>query len=199
MPRSINTLKNILSHTLRDEASGCLLYTRGLDKDGYPKISLQGKMGLGSHFVFALSYGAIPEGYEVDHICHVRRCVEPTHLRLLTHKQNVIQIKSYVEKRHQRLKRFIEAYPHVTSFPVLLTLPELQVLWACQSTGNVKQLLQTMGSAFSEEFFYERFEAGRRSKPALYAIGIHPDLIDRLSNEDERRETAAEDIMTFAA
>ena len=46
-----------------------------------------------------------------------------------------------------------------------------------------------------EEFFYERFEAGGGSKPAVYAIGIHASLIDKLSNEDALRETPVEDIM----
>jgi len=56
-----------------------------------------------------------------------------------------------------------------------------------------------MGSAYPEEVFYERFDAGRGSNAALYAIGIQPSLIDTLSNEDEQRETLTEDIMTLVA
>jgi MarR-like DNA-binding transcriptional regulator SgrR of sgrS sRNA len=52
-----------------------------------------------------------------------------------------------MEKREQRIKQLIDAYPQVTSFPVLLTLPELQALWACTCTGNVKKLLRTMSKA----------------------------------------------------
>jgi hypothetical protein len=59
------------------------------------------------------------------------------------------------------------------------------------------ELLLTMSRAFPAEFFYERFKAGRGRSPDLYAIGIQPSLIDKLSNEDERRETPAEDIMTL--
>jgi len=131
MGRKTNSLDNIMSNTIRDEESGCLLYTGALDTDGYPKISYQGKKRLGSHIVFELSHGVIPAGHEVDHICHVRRCVEPTHLRALTHQENVIHIKAYMEKREQRIKQLLDAYPQVTAFPVLLTLPELQVLWEC--------------------------------------------------------------------
>src|SRR5712691_10368343 len=99
MSRGMNTLANILSKTMRDEESGCLLYTGALDKDGYPRISLQGKKRMGNDVVYEMSYGVIPEGHEVDHICYVRHCLEPIHLRALTHRQNVIQIKAYVEKR----------------------------------------------------------------------------------------------------
>jgi hypothetical protein len=195
MGRKINSLDNIMSNTIRDEESGCLLYTGALDKDGYPRISLQGKKRLGSHIVFELSRGVIPEAHEVDHICHVRRCIEPTHLRALSHQENVIHIKAYMEKRQQRIKQLIDAYPQVTSFPVVLTLPELQTLWACTCTANVKQLLRTMGRAFPEEFFYERLTEGQGRSPDLYAIGIRPSLIEKLSNEDEQSETPAEDIV----
>src|SRR6266446_4500104 len=194
MSRRTNTIQNILSKTIQGAGSDCLLYTGALDKDGYPRISYRGKMRIGSHVVYELCHGSIPEGHEVDHICHVRRCVEPTHLRALTHRENVIQIQAYVEKRTQRLRIFVDAYPHVKSFPVLLPLHDLEALWECACTGNVKKLLRTMGSAYPEEVFYERFDAGRGRHPALYAIGIHASLIDTLSNEDEQRETLAEDL-----
>src|SRR5215471_8148493 len=110
MPRGINTLQNIFSRTIRNEESGCLLYTGALDKDGYPKISYQGKMRLGSHVVYEMIHGAISEG-EIDHICYVRCCVELSLHRLRTHRENVIHIKAYVEKRNQRIKQLIDAYP----------------------------------------------------------------------------------------
>ena len=199
MPRGINTLQNIFARTIRDAESGYLLYMGRLDENGYARISCQGKNRIGSDAVYEMVYGPIPEGYEVDHICHNRRCVEPSHLRLLTHRQNVIYIKAYVEKRQQRIKQLLDVYPLVTSFPVLLTLPELQVLWACTCTANVKQLLQTMGRAFPEEFCYERLKEGQGRNPDLYAIGIQPSLIDKLFNEDALRETPAEDIMALVA
>src|SRR5262249_42745510 len=99
----------------------------------------------------------------------------------------------------RRLRTFIDAYPQVTSFPVLLTLPELQALWACTCTANVKQLLQTMGRAFPEEFCYERLKEGQGRNPDLYAIGIHASLIDKWSHKDERGESPVEHIMTLVA
>jgi len=199
MPRRINTLQNIRSNSLRDRESGCLLYMGRLDEDGYARISYQGKNRIGSDVVYEIVYGTIPQGVEVDHICHVRKCVEPTHLRLLTHRQNVIHIKAYEEKRHQRIKQLIETYPQIKGFPILITLPDLKALWDCRSPAHVKKCLLTMGRAYSEEFFYEQFEAGRGRKPALYAIAIHADLVDQLSNEDAQRESQAEESTSLAA
>src|SRR4029450_4556740 len=104
----------------------CLLYMGRLDEDRYARISCKGKNRIGGGAVYEMVYGPIPEGYEVDHICHVRHCVEPTHLRVLTHRQNVIHIKAYVEKRHQRIKQLIETYPQIRQFPLLITLADLE-------------------------------------------------------------------------
>lgn len=45
-----------------------------------------------THCVHRLSYtwanGEIPDGKQVDHICHVPLCVNPAHLRVVTGKQN---------------------------------------------------------------------------------------------------------------
>ena len=199
MPRGINTLQNIFARTIRDNESGCLLYMGRLDENGYARISCQGKNRIGSDAVYEMVYGPIPEGYEVDHICHVRHCVEPTHLRLLTHRQNVIHIKTYMEKRHQRLRTFIGAYPQAEIFPVLITSTRLKELWECGRHRNMGELLLTMSRAFPEEFFYERFKEGRGRSPDLYAIGIHATLIDKLLNEDEQRDIPAEDIMSLVA
>ena len=199
MGRKTNSLDNIMSNTIRDEESGCLLYTKALDKDGYSRISLQGNKGLGSRVVYEQHYGTIPAGYEVDHICHVRRCIEPMHLRALTHRDNVIHIKTYVEKRNQRIKQLIETYAQINHFPLLITLADLEALWNCGSITNVQGRLLTMSRAYPEEFFYERFKAGRGKNHDLYAIGIQPNLIDKLSNEDKLRMMPAEDLMTLVA
>lgn len=37
---------------------------------------------------YAAAYGPVPDGYHVDHACHVRACVNPAHLRLLTSSEN---------------------------------------------------------------------------------------------------------------
>jgi hypothetical protein len=186
MSRKTNSLDNIMSNTIRDDDSGCLLYMGRLDEDGYARISCQGKNRIGSDAVYEMVYGPIPEGYEVDHICHVRRCVEPTHLRALSHRQNVIYIKAYVEKRNQRLKQLIETYSQIQLFPLLITLADLKVLWSCGSTAHVKACLQTMTRAYPEEFFYEQFQfpAEEQGKePALYTLGLQPSLIKRLFGE----------------
>jgi hypothetical protein len=56
--------------------------------DRYGLIRVDGKY-VGSHrFAYALRMGPIPSGMELDHICHVTKCVNPAHLRPASRVQN---------------------------------------------------------------------------------------------------------------
>jgi HNH endonuclease len=162
-------------------------------------ISYNGKMVRGSRWVYKQYHGTIPVGHDIDHTCYVRRCLERTHLRPLTHRMNVTHSRTYDGKRIKRLKQLIDTYPQITLFPILITLSDLEALWDCGSPAHVKTRLLTMSRAYPEEFFYERLKEGQGRNSDLYAIGLQPSLIDRLSNEDEWSETPAEDIMTLVA
>lgn len=65
----------------------CWLWTTS-KVDGYGVFFLNGKL-LGAHVVSHVWHiGFVPKGLVVDHMCHVRHCVNPGHLRLITRKQN---------------------------------------------------------------------------------------------------------------
>ena len=72
---------------------------------GYPKVTLAHRWS------YENAYGPIPAGMQIDHICRVTLCVNPSHLRVVTNKQNheniVAQADSqtgvrgvYYDKRH---------------------------------------------------------------------------------------------------
>ena len=70
--------------------TGCWLFTGCQDKDGYGALKNSGKADYKAHRVSWQSYvGEIPEGMEVAHYCDVRSCVNPAHLYVATHKQNI--------------------------------------------------------------------------------------------------------------
>lgn len=68
----------------------CLLWHDGyLYPNGYGAISIgQGREQLVHRWTYEQHHGPIPEGMEIDHRCHRRNCVEISHLRLTTPKQN---------------------------------------------------------------------------------------------------------------
>jgi hypothetical protein len=52
-------------------------------------------------------YGPIPEGMQIDHICRVRACVNPQHLRVVTNKQNTENAEA---KKNNRSSGFRGVY-----------------------------------------------------------------------------------------
>lgn len=56
---------------------------------GYGSVKFKGRKWLAHRLSWFLANGEIADGYEVDHKCFNGSCVNPAHLRLATHKQNL--------------------------------------------------------------------------------------------------------------
>lgn len=62
-----------------------LVISHKLNHDGYfRKMTKEGKAVMWHRQVYEDTYGPIPEGFEVDHKCRNRHCINPEHLQLLT-------------------------------------------------------------------------------------------------------------------
>lgn len=68
-------------------------------RNGYGQFKVDARRGstrkTGPH-VYAYEYfvGAIPDGFEVHHLCYVRHCCNPLHLALMSHRDNVTDADS---------------------------------------------------------------------------------------------------------
>lgn len=76
-----------------DSKSGCWLWTGPLFGNGYARWAREDRFsGRGVHaVVWASIYGEPNDGLEFDHLCRVRRCVNPSHLERVTSKENTLR------------------------------------------------------------------------------------------------------------
>lgn len=66
----------------------CWLWIGPLDAAGYGSVSFADTSSA-HRMAWVLSRGKIPDGLELDHLCRVRRCVNPEHLEPVTHAENM--------------------------------------------------------------------------------------------------------------
>lgn len=65
----------------------CWVWTGAISSEGYGRC--------GSAYAHRWSYevfvGPIPEGLQIDHLCRVRKCVNPAHLEPVTQRENLLR------------------------------------------------------------------------------------------------------------
>ena len=71
--------------------SGCMIWMGASRGNGYGAF-WDGKKDVAAHrFAWERKHGPIPVGLVVDHLCRVRTCVNPAHLRVVTQRENVFE------------------------------------------------------------------------------------------------------------
>src|SRR5215475_2679031 len=196
MPRKINSLDNIVSKGVRQD-NGCLLYIHSQQKNGYALVSYDNKMMPVHRVVFLLSGKTIPPGFDIHHTCHNKLCIEITRLEAVSRRQHALLDEHDMAQRQQRLRALLTYDPTVELFPRALSSTTIDLLWGCQSY-DVPILLQKIQETYPGEFFWRAIYRGRRGpKPSVFTLQIASSLVDKLLNEDEQRETPAEDIMSL--
>lgn len=75
----------------------CLLWLGSLSYDGYPLAGGEGLPERRVHrLTYHMTYGSIPAGKAVDHLCHNPACVNPAHLELVDDTENNRRKRSYL-------------------------------------------------------------------------------------------------------
>jgi len=71
-----------------DKTETCWLWT-GYCWRGYGRFYFNSRPILAHRFSFEITHGPIPGGMEIDHLCKVCHCVNPSHMELVPHVVNL--------------------------------------------------------------------------------------------------------------
>lgn len=79
---------------LRPAPDGCVLWVGGKTQGGYGMFSAPGKRAdtrkvMAHRWAYERAGGMIPDGYDIDHLCRNRACVNPEHLEPVTRQENI--------------------------------------------------------------------------------------------------------------
>ena len=92
----------VMERVIRSD--GCWEWTGYIMTNGYGKLTHQEDIsGLAHRLVYHFEVGPIPEGFELDHLCRNRGCVNPEHLDVVTRRVNINR-SPLVRERRKRQK-----------------------------------------------------------------------------------------------
>ena len=78
----------------RKNKNGCRLWSGVPDIKGYGQATLNGYQTGAHRIAYILTYGKIPEGMVVMHVCDTRLCCNPDHLRIGTQAENLADMRA---------------------------------------------------------------------------------------------------------
>lgn len=68
----------------------CQPWPHAKNERGYGLCTEGGKTRRAHQVAYEAAHGPVPAGLEIDHICRNRSCVNPNHLRAVSHRENVL-------------------------------------------------------------------------------------------------------------
>lgn len=166
-----------------DPATNCWIWTGSLVRGGYGMLKRYQQDAILAHrFSFQLHNGPIPDGMIVRHLCNMPSCVNPNHLQLGTHEENMRDLNRSGRAR----------------------------VLSCEDVAAAIDLLKSMSlSAVAKRFGVDRSTLSRALNYATsgdygptvaIAVGDKPHIVLSEEQRDEivRRLQAGERVMTLS-
>jgi hypothetical protein len=92
----MNLPNNVVSKI--DFSDSCWLWMGATQSRGYGSVVIDGRAWLAHRAVYTHLIGDIEDGLTLDHLCMVKRCVNPLHLEPVTAKEN--KRRALAQKTH---------------------------------------------------------------------------------------------------
>lgn len=136
--RQINQMRTIAqdfdSYWIENQQTGCWEWQRAKTAAGYGNFRASDGIVLSHRFSYERTHGAIPDGMFVLHRCDNRSCVNPSHLFLGSHADNMRDMKDKGRANGGGLGGEFNGQSKLTYEKVA----EIKTLWAAGQTSQHK-------------------------------------------------------------
>jgi HNH endonuclease len=88
----------------RSDLGPCWLWTAATNY-GYGVFRIDRRSIYAHRYAYELLVGPIPDGLQLDHLCRVPPCVNPTHLEPVTHRENILRGTTYINSLKAAARR----------------------------------------------------------------------------------------------
>lgn len=80
---------------------GCWLWLACQERGGYGRFSCHKSATpvVAHRYAYTTLVGPVPEGLQLDHLCRVRRCVNPAHLEPVTPRENQLRGETFAARK----------------------------------------------------------------------------------------------------
>ncbi len=94
----------------RQPESDCWLWTGQITWRGYARFFIDGRKCAAHRWIYEYVHGPILPDLTIDHLCRVRRCVNPLHLEMVTRTENILRGEG-VTAQNARKRTCIRGHP----------------------------------------------------------------------------------------
>lgn len=95
LPHPTTPIEERFLAKVQEDEAGCWLWTANLSVDGYGRFVVTHNRPANAHrWAYEQWVGPIPDGFQLDHLCRIRRCVNYEHCEPVTSRENVRRSES---------------------------------------------------------------------------------------------------------
>ena len=98
----MKTLEERFNAKCHRPKKGCWLWLGARQPTGYGQLWNGERPEQAHRISYRMYCGPIPDELEIHHECHNRSCVNPAHLKLITHRQNILESDTLMGKNARK-------------------------------------------------------------------------------------------------